>query len=155
MFSSAPPSPLSPLFVISPEPLIISDICKLFCSPNYRPRTRADDGNRARRGAHFLPQLGIHNERGRKQGARRAENEFKRRAIIAPSSLRRQTVRKLGNQSKHIAPSPGAARGAPLCAPDAAFQTSNPLVGSGDRGRTRESEPFGQKSLRGERGRPL
>ena len=114
MFSGASPSLPSPLFVISPEPLIISDICKLFCSPNYRPRTRTTDGRgstaaavtgqgargaRRWQGAHFLAQLGIHNEtkdRGRGAGG---GGQSSRLAPLShlPRSHRRQTDRQSAN----------------------------------------------------------
>ena len=110
-FRALPPL-FSPLFVISPEPLIISDICKLFCSPNYRPRTRTDrrgsaaavtgEGARGARrwqGAHFLAQLGIHNETKDGGKGAGAALEFKTRPVMShlSRSHRRQSDRRSAN----------------------------------------------------------
>ena len=157
-FRALPPLS-SPLFVISPEPLIISDICKLFCSPNYRPRTRTDrrgstaavtgEGARGARrwqGAHFLAQLGIHNETkdGGKGAAPAVDGVQDSPRYVAPLSLApqtvRQTERKLRDRRKHASPSPGAKRVSPHASPDAAFQTSN------SRGEVRERAASGQRS---------
>ena len=48
------------LFVISPDSLIILDICKLFCFPNYRPRTsRESDFDRHCGGGSVLCSSGV------------------------------------------------------------------------------------------------
>ena len=120
------------LIVISPEPLIISDICKLFCSPNYRPRTDevTEEGARRRRGAHFLCHNWAFITRGGGRGGR-----GRRRSSVAPlshlarcslgPSADRQSANWRSEQIKR--PLPWRREGAPLCAPDAAFQTSNSL----------------------------